>query len=343
MIRRTYGSVKAELGRIAGISGMPVTDARLLNYTNLATEELSNEADWPCLVDRLRFQIYSQHFTLPARYERALFINLDDVPQPMQSPWFDFIGYGPDLIASTDNDTCDTSTSPWLCEGVLDRDDVCTYAPIPEYEDTALYYTLKVQAESIENAIAVTIMGYDQNGKWIRSSPGNVWQDGITFNLSAGTGQLATDPQVFTKITDVIKPVTNDFIDLYYTPSGLTTYTQIANWEAWETNPAYRDYYIPGLTEGTAYTVKAKCRLRYRPIAFDNDFLLISNLPALKAMIRALFYMEAKDMENYANFKLASLDLLKKEAISYRGKQRKKPLISFSGGLGMSAGGPYVL
>lgn len=344
MIRRTFGSCKAELARVTGTTGMPVTDARVLNNTNLATEELMNEGDFPCLIDRLRFKIYHEHFTLPARYERALAINLDDCPQPMQSPWFEFIGYGPDLIASGGAEGFNTDTiSPWLVEGVLDRDDVCTYASIPDYAKTGLYYTLKVQAEAIESAVAITIQGYDQNGQWIRSSPSNVWQDGVTFTLAAGTGQSATSAQVFTQITDVIKPETNAAIDLFYTPSGLTTYTQIARWESWETAPAYREYYIPGLKDGTAYTVKTRCRLRYRPIANDSDFLLISNLPALKAMVRAIYYFEAKDMENYATFKLAALDLLKKEATSYRGKQRKKPLISFSEGLGVGNGGGYIL
>lgn len=323
---------------------MPVTDSRVLGYTNSATEELMNEADWPCLIDRLRFYIYSQHFTLPARYERALFLKLDDVPQPMQSPWFDFIGYGPDLIASGGFDNPDTdATSPWLCEGVLDRDDVTTYASIPDHGRTGLYYTLKVQAEQVEAALAITLLGYDQNGLWIQSAPGGVWQDGVTFNLTAGTGQLATSTQVFTQITDVVKPATNAAIDLFYTPVGLTTYTQIARWESWETAPAYRRYYIPGLTEGTQYTVKARCRLRYKAIAADNDSLLIPNLPAMKSMIRALHFQESSDMQNYATYKLGALDLLKKEALTYRGKQRKKPFISFSEGLGVNAGGSYVL
>jgi hypothetical protein len=112
-----------------------------------------------------------------------------------------------------------------------------------------------------------------------------------------------------------------------------------------DTTPYYRSYKIPGLQNNTGqtYYVIARCRRRYTPIVTANDWLLINNLPALVSMIQAVYYREAKDIQNYAAYKAAAIDLLRKELTAYVGQQRTKPAITFGEGTGVRRDGMYIL
>ena len=98
MIRRTFGSVKADLARVAGAAGQNVSDSQIMYYVNVSTEEFMNEYDWPAVIDRLRFKVTTGKIVLPGDYERIMMMTLDHVPMQMQSPWFEFVGYGLDLL-----------------------------------------------------------------------------------------------------------------------------------------------------------------------------------------------------------------------------------------------------
>ena len=85
MLRRNYGSVKSALARVAGSTGMNITDARLMDYVNLGTEELMNEYDFPSVIDRLRFCLTpcKWQFVLPSDYDRMLMCTVDGIPAQM--------------------------------------------------------------------------------------------------------------------------------------------------------------------------------------------------------------------------------------------------------------------
>ena len=87
----------------------------------------------------------------------------------------------------------------------------------------------------------------------------------------------------------------------------------------------------------------ARCRRRYTPIVNVNDWLLINNLPALTTMLQAVYYREAKDVQNYAAYKAAAIDLLRKELTAYVGQQRTKPAITFGEGTGVRRDGMYII
>lgn len=342
MIRRSWSQVKSELARIAGASGMVMSDSRVMSYANVAIEELMQEGDWPSIVDRYNFRVYGGTITLPQDYERILYMKLNGISQVMQSPWYEFIGYGPTFL--NDQPVSPHDTNPLLgVMGVLDRDDVCTFLDIPPVSD-GVQYTLRVASTVQESSGAtVIIQGLDGNGDFIRSNFNGEWIEGVAFVLSGAFPQVATSGQVFSKITGVIKPATRQPVNCYYVPVGGGSQTQIAHWEANATNISYRRYRIPGLNDDTQYCIETRIRRRFAPITKDSDILLIGNLPALKNMVQAVYYAESNEKDAYATSKAIAIGILRKEATAYIGQQRQRPFIGFGGdGLAASGRGLYV-
>ena len=60
-------------------------------------------------------------------------------------------------------------------------------------------------------------------------------------------------------------------------------------------------------------------------------------------MVQAVYYREAKDPQAYAQYKAIAIDILQKEAKSYIGLQRQKPIITFGEGMGVRPDGNYIL
>ena len=364
MIRRQFKDVTAELARVAGAAGQSMDSDRILQYVNVATEELMNEYDWPFTIDRLRFKVTSGRITLPSDYERIMLMTLDRTPMQMQSPWFEFVGNGLDLLTEFPRDDAAVSEFAFLREtqGVLDKDDCAVFADIPH---DAMNPTLRVYGQVDERVCGerpiIRIYGYDGNGNWIRSATGNSficpgtgnggtgngaepdnYDDGVGVEINGDTAPFYIQtPQTISQITAITKPVTRGQVYVYAMPV-LGAGIHVGTYAPRDTNPTYRRYFIPGLKEGHTYHINARCRRRYVPIVQDTDFLTVTNLPALKAMIMAVYYLEAAAPDKYAAYKAIAIDILKKEAKAYIGLQRQKPLITVAEGA-LRRDGMYIL
>lgn len=363
MIRRQYKDVAPELARVAGAAGQSMSSDQIKNYVNLATEELMNEYDFPSVIDRLRFKVTTGKIVLPSDYERIMLMTLDRAPMQMQSPWYEFVACGLDLAQEFNQNPNNVSDFKWWHEnmGVLDRDDCATFTDIPE---KALQPKLRVYGTVNELVCGerpnIRIFGYDANGQWIRSATGNSfvcatgnaatgngvepdnYLDGIDVPINGDTDPFFIDvDQTISEVTAISKPITRGKVHVYAIPiigAGICVGTYAPR----DTLPVYRRYFMPGLNRGQTYHVVARCRRRYVPIVEDTDFLILTNLPALKAMIMAVYYMEATQADNYAKYKAIAVDLLKKEAKAYIGLQRQKPLITVAEGP-LRRDGTYIL
>lgn len=342
MLRARYADLKPELARIAGATGMSVSDARVMSYANLATQELVDEWDWPQLICRMKFKTTNCKINVPSEFDRILSLTVDGVPMTMQSPWYEFVGYGPQLAGAPPL-TFDNTFLGEL-QGVLDMQEVATFQDIPS--DGSLYYPT-VYATMDERVAGIRptmiLLGYDNNGQWVRSLNAAGSQiDGVELAINGDSSPYGvTSPVAFSEITGTIKPVTKGYLSVYMTGGTQANYF-VVSYAPYETQPFYRRYEIPGLSTGTTHCMKARLRKRFAPIVSDNDMLLIPNLPALSTMVQAVYYRESGNIESYDKFKTISVNILKKEATSYIGKQRQKPLITMPEGSGVRPGGVYI-
>ena len=99
MVKRTYGELKAKLGRVAALNGFRGTDARLIDRVNDAIEDMMESEDFPFVIDRLVFATTGSDnlFVLPNSVDRIVNITIDDTPIFIRSPWYEYIdsAFGP--------------------------------------------------------------------------------------------------------------------------------------------------------------------------------------------------------------------------------------------------------
>lgn len=352
MLRRTYGSIKTQLARVAGSTGMNTGDVRLLDYLNLGTEELMNEFDFPSVIDRLRFRLSpcKRTFVLPSDYDRMLMCTIDGVPAQMQSPWFEFVGYGLDLLNSYANVPGGWDSFERF-EGVLDREDAAGFEDVPVSGGP---WYIGVFCDKDERTAGVrpviNIQGYDYQNNWIRSPDGEGgFKDGIDIQLNGDAAPFWTfSTQTLRYLTAITKPTTKGYVKLAVRNADASEMSYVGQYAPNDTTPFYRQYSIPTLrringNENCHTTILARCRKRFVPITKDSDFLLISNLPALQSMVQACYYRDAKDEDSYLKYKTIAVDILKKEAKAYIGLQRTKPFMTVTEGPGVRQDGIYIL
>ena len=333
MIKRTFGQMKAALARVTGQAGMNMSDARVRDRFNEATEELMNEGDWPGVVDRYQFRVMDGNIILPYFLDRILGVAVNNTAYSMRSPWYEFVEYGPGL----------QSQCHWI-DAVIDRDEWPIQAPIP----CGTSWTLFTRCEHDERVDGVrptlTVRGRLGNGREVRTNAGTAWIDGETLELNGDTDPYTfAGTAVFSEITSVVKPETNGYVELWAN-DGVTV-EQLASYAPGETNPSYHAYFLPTLSReiecccrvGDSNAspreaiVLVRARRRFIPVNDDGDIAIISNVPAMKAMMMAVAHKDTNKWQEYNAYKSTASEIMRKEAISYRGKI-KGPVLTFSRG-----------
>lgn len=321
MVRRTLAQARTHLARLASVSGLDAASPRFVELLNLATEELMMESDFPQTMARVRFAVTEGEFTLPNTLERAAGIVVDEVPVSMRSPWMEYVEFGTGLLSEDDTNFL-----------ALDRDSIPTHTKVP---NDGANYKVRVRSavdEDVDGSPPIIVVrGYDENGKWVRSTnSGGERIDGVELDIQT-TNNDSTP--FFSSITEVVKPVTKDFVYLYALNGSAET--ELGRYHDYETVPFYKRYFIPSLKErdGKTYTIQVRAKVAYRPVSDDSDILLISNVNALRSMIMALHSLETGQFDEYSAHKSISLNLMAKEAQHFRGRV-KTPAISVAKGEG---------
>jgi hypothetical protein len=175
---------------------------------------------------------------------------------------------------------------------------------------------------------------------------------GENFELNPVSTFETYGTALFESVTSVVKPVTKGYIELWATNGTPADDTLLATYGPDETFPSYHEYFLPTLKEclvGVSACWSSCCgdseqendqqnlrvlvrgRKRFIPVLADNDTLIISNLPALMAMMQAVVKREQADPQGYAIYKAQAIDIMNKEAKSYRGNIKTPPITVASG------------
>ena len=342
MIQLTFGEAKAEIARVCGVSGMAVTDPRVLVRTNAAIQELMNEGEYPNVVDRWHIVATDGHIVLPSFLDRLMQINIKGVPQIISSPWYQFCAYGPGTPA--DNPQAEFNRW-WVDERVIvDWGEFPTQVRLPE---TGGPWNLRVYTTVNENILTngsaippeCTLQGTDGSGQIIRMADGTSYTNGEQVLLDNSVPYTQTTQQ-FSTLATFTKPVTRGPIKL--TAWDGVTETVLSNYLFSDTTPSYHHYFSDWLRTLTAFdttvnkVVRARCRKRFVPVSQDTDVLIISNLPAIKEMVIAQWKRDADSLQSYMAHKQTAISLMNKEADAYRGKVRL-PGITFQRGFAIGS------
>lgn len=315
-MRRTLQDVTPELQRIAGVSGLKASDARLTTMVNLAIERLYPMVfDYPNTLHRLVFRQYDGIVALPTKYQSIVKVDIGGHHQqnhghsPVVSQWYEFMGSGP---GQQDN-------KPWA-HAAIDRG---TSPVFRQMIGNPMNMRLYSYADERVNGIVptVTICGYDSNRAWVRSQVNGVWIDGVQLPLNGHLAQNWVDlstagplgaPLLFSEITQVLLPVRNGIAELYWCDSLNNIYLT-GRYDYFETSPAFRLYYFPRVQREPGMKIHALCRVAFRPVLNPTDPLLIGSLPALRLAIRALAKEDANDPQIAIGFWESARAVLKDE------------------------------
>lgn len=175
--------------------------------------------------------------------------------------------------------------------GAIDMGTLPVQTPI-----TGTTNKVKVYCDMVSDAgTPILIMGLDQNGNWIRTLQGGVWQDGEVV-LASVLGTLSVN--YFTAITGVQKQVTNGPIRMYAYDTALLSQTSLAIYDYDDVNPSFRVSRVPigcvNQPSPCSFQVDVLVKLDFVPVRMDTDFLVIGNLPAIKDMGMAIIAAEAE-------------------------------------------------
>ncbi len=319
---RTFGQLKAAIARVCGVSGMPVTDPRVMEFTNLAVEEILNEGDFPWTVERLFFRVYCGRIVLPTEFDRIYSVAVDGVPQQINSPWYELVvGSGRNIYQSQN-----LNPPPFNNSGItLDRDEVFQFRDIPKDQ----WYFLKLETQFAEvDGATILFRGWDNAHSPVTTNLDAQWIEGEQMALVSGTKSTST----FSEISGIVKPKTNGEIYVYAVNADETVKVHVGTYAPNDRSPFYRTYKVAGTNgDHCPSCVEVRARRRYQPIEGDNDFVMLGNIPALKKMVQAVWFSDANKPEEYQFYKSAAVDLLRKEATAYRGKNRL-PSLTFQQG-----------
>lgn len=145
----------------------------------------------------------------------------------------------------------------------------------------------------------VKFLGTDANSVWVRTKQNGLMLDGEVVTLAKPFVDTVT---TWTSITSVVKEETNDLIRVF-SVDGSGNLTPIAEYQYWETLPDYQRFRIRGhrlLEEPCCHpanTVFAQIKLKFIPVKYDDDQLLIGNRLAME---QAILAVKALDDNNTA-------------------------------------------
>lgn len=317
------GDIFEDIQAVLGTCDEAVT----YNKINEAQEELANLANWDPMTISLDICTSACEITLPDDIEVPLAINVGGRPADFRNKWFEFHMNGPGsecCSTGCDNNWQDLGNFPTFRDPIQPSQ-VVTYPEI----DEAIGSNLRVY-------------GYDENDKWIMTEDSNgVMQDGFDVPIIFGIGSGMTTGQLVKRITRILKPVTNGFIQIVALDPGASSGgTLLGLIRPSITNPSFRRIKVSGggtnILSGstTACTTWVRMRARrktYKVSTFD-DVIPLHSVTAIKMMCMAIKKYEADLAGEYQTYLNLAREALMREQKSRSGPNQIK--IQFQGAWG---------
>lgn len=298
--RITLADVKAS--RIPWALGLCADDSRVIAFINEAQERLISKGLWYGVFGKFRICVDNSCITLPPQLATLESVAVCGTPVPVRDEWYEFLENGMGVRGaeggcgcSSDSDASSSISGPGCCgDEALKRGYACTYKDIiPTGKKVNLVCDLVDDVGK-----EVLVLGYDDNGNWIRTDQGGTIKDGEIIVLAQGAGTNSTN--FFSSVNDIQLPDDMDGQSwIYEYDNTAATRRLIGKYEYFETRPHYARYFLPGIRSQTCSddeccqtAVDVIGKMEFIPVKVDTDYLIISCIPALKEMAVAISQAE---------------------------------------------------
>lgn len=280
-----------------------VTDLRLLGLTNEGLERLMYEGKWHNTIQRVRICAVDSCITVPPQVAVLEKVAICGMPVTLRSPWFEYIGGGYGIRGGSGNNGGTPDGSAGSCCGSAGGTGWCSGGEglprgyFPTFSDiVGVNKKVNLVCDLVTDVGKhALLLGYDNNGNWIRTSQSGTIQDGelVAFAQSAGT----TSTNFFSSLTDIqFNEARDGQVWAYEFNNDTSIRRMIGQFQAFEDRPNYARYYFPQIRTGNTNTdstcvqtlVEAMVKLNFWKVKVATDYLCIPNIPALKEMLQAL-------------------------------------------------------
>lgn len=291
-MRTTYKDLQDS--RIPQSLGVGANDSRLLSWTNEAQQRLLIEGMWWGTVQRFNICAENGCITLPRQIATIEAVSVCGHPVPVRDFWYEFLanGFGTRGTQTNSNTTgscCGAGGGGCMGEAIM-RGRFPTFTDI-HGTTSKLVFVCDLATDVGKKVLA---LGYDQNGNWIRTLQSGVYADGELIALAQGGGTTSTN--FFSSVTDLQFQSDMDGQSwLYGNDTSTSSLTMLGHYQYDEKHPSYARYLFPSIkprtsTNGSCVKIKVEIagKLEFIPVKVPSDYLIISNLPALKEMMGAI-------------------------------------------------------
>lgn len=275
----------------------------LAAYLNEAIQSLVNsagETGWSFGWKRVVFNVDPDNPYIICPREIARLVNADvrNHPTRINNEWYEFLEGGPGLQT-----TCQCGIDSCHCGslGIFDRG----YFPPLEIAANNYVRVYLTDTRDVGRRILFS-RALDANGVRIYTQDGVNAIDGFYLTLE---NSFVTSSFEVTGFEAILKDATYGDVILKTVDADTSVETTVARIQPDELTPAYRKYFIKNLPAPCNYDtttqITALAKLEFIPLVRGTDFLLISNIPALRLECESIRYskIEKAEMQNLSILK----------------------------------------
>ena len=292
----TVAECKADRG-LRTASGVHVASPDFLDLLNAACRWLDRRGGFWGTVQPVAVTVASNRLIWPRYVQTVLATRWHRNSVIPVNRWWSFLPFDPSL-----HEMVETYRHSHTYTGlVLEQDqNFPVFNPIAAGSSARIQLTPALVNDAGKT---LTLFGADANNQTILTArPDGSQQAGEVVTLAYPS---ALSVNTFSRIDRVFKPVTNGavtatqvFADASIAPLGF--------YEPSEISPDYTAHKVHGHTV-TAQTITALIKLKFIPVAYDQDLVLIDNLEALKFAIQAMKLNDAEQLQAQQSFEAASI------------------------------------
>jgi len=306
----------AQASRIPKAIGTIPTAQKFIDMLNEAQERLLHKGLWWGTYGKFKIAAYDGTLTMPPELATIETAAVSHIPVAVHDLWYEFLdmGFGtrsPDTVGTAAGSSLDGS------HGVTGIPEATYRGNFPVFRDMTHNSNPKkivlVCDLATDATKTVTVLGYDANNNWVRTSTGGVYSDGETIALAQSPGTTSTN--TFSRITGVRFNSARSGQAWLYELDTVTSVQTLTGWyQWWESNPSYGRWLFPQIRpvnttctppaawqqtwsdnrlpdpSGTCNPILVEIigKIDYRPVVQTTDYLTIQSIPALKFMCQAL-------------------------------------------------------
>jgi hypothetical protein len=305
--------------RLPQALGLCAPDTRIAAYVNEAQQRLLTKGLWIDSYAKYRMAAYGSCLTMPPQLLTIESVAVNRVPIPYHDMWFEYLSNGFGIRSRNEVGSGAILGGVTGVYGIPEanyRGSFPTFRDLTPNTNAKKLVVICDLAVDVTAIITMTVLGYDNNGNWIRTLQNGVYADGEVIALAQTPG--TTSVNNFSNITGIQFSAQRSGQCWLYendTVTSVTTLTGLYQW--YESNPSYGRWLFPSLfspsstsnitppagwqqtwTTGevvnpnpTTYMpslVEVIGKKAFIPAVLPTDYLIIGCLPALKLMCQSL-------------------------------------------------------